>query len=464
MNYSTSTVKDGAMFPGRGEGFRARSHGSHDERGGHRQDTPVRVQSESVRVSLSQTTLSYSSSSANINMDQFYQELSARMGLPNNSSAEGSKLSSTYAANGASYVKVPPISADQVAENILGFVERRLTAESEAGASKEKLADLMAQARSGVKQGFGEATEQIKSLGMMSETLEEDIGKSFKLVNDGLDALAKRFLDDTENSEVSTPVAPARLDERAAVASEEKSRVSRVSDNSPANGIYQAGYSKQVGYDESLNLNVRTRDGDIVTIALRETGYSSETMQYAKNANGEASTYEKGVYFSGEYSYQLEGDLDEGELAALNELFDQVNEIAGLFYDGDFNEAFSYAMEMGFDSTELASFSLNMTQTQMTQVSAYEKVSGNAASKALAPFGELASPALKAFESIDRLTTDISVLMDTLDFMLADKLPQDHSSKVEANLMKNSELVREYSKMVGNLMDMLPERLQADKK
>jgi hypothetical protein len=460
MNYSTNAVKDGAMFPGR-EGFRARSHSSHDERAGHRQETPVRVQSESVRVSLSQTTLSYSSSSSNINMDQFYQELSARMGLPSSPSADSSKLNSTYTANGASYVKVPPISAEKVAENILGFVERRLTAESEAGASQEKLADLMAQARAGVKQGFGEATDQIKALGMMSDTLEEDIGKSFKLVNDGLDALAKRFLEG--GAEAAAPLVSARLDERAALAAEEKTRVSRASDNASPNGIYQAGYSKQVGYDESLNLNVRTRDGDIVTIALRETGYSSESMQYAKGVNGEASSYEKGVYFSGEYSYQLEGELDEGELAALNELFDQVNEIAGLFYDGDFNEAFSYAMEMGFDSSELASFSLNMTQTQMTQVSAYEKVSGNAANKSLAPFGELASPALKAFESIEKLTTDISVLMDTLDFMLADKLPKRHSDQVEANLTKNSELARQYSTMVGNLMDMLPERLQADK-
>lgn len=126
MNYSTNALKDGAMFPGR-EGFRARSHSSHDERAGHRQETPVRVQSESVRVSLSQTTLSYSSSSSNINMDQFYQELSARMGLPSSPSADSSKLNSTYTANGASYVKVPPISAEKVAENILGFVERRLT-------------------------------------------------------------------------------------------------------------------------------------------------------------------------------------------------------------------------------------------------------------------------------------------------------------------------------------------------
>jgi hypothetical protein len=53
--------------------------------------------------------------------------------------------------------------------------------------------------------------------------------------------------------------------------------------------------------------------------------------------------------------------------------------------------------------------------------------------------------------------------MDTLDFMLADKLPKRHSDQVEANLTKNSELVRQYSNVVGNLMEMLPERLQANK-
>jgi hypothetical protein len=224
-------------------------------------------------------------------------------------------------------------------------------------------------------------------------------------------------------------------------------------------GIYQAGLSKQVGFDEALNLNVRTRDGDIVSISLRETGYSSESLKYAKGNNGEAVSYEKGVYFSGEYSYQLEGDLDDGELQALNDLFDQVNEIAGLFYDGDVNEAFASAMDMGFDTGELASFSLNMTQTQMTQVSAYEKNSGQPGNRhSLAPFGKLASPALQAFESAGKLTSDMSILTNTLDYMLVGKQKQAHAPAVDENLRKNPDLMQQYTKMIDQMMEILPER------
>lgn len=482
MNTTTNSMKETAMFPGARTGLHGhkgyKEHGdglapAHGERHvkshGAKSLEVVTSQMESVRVSLSKTTMSFSSS-ASINMDQFYQELSSRMGLPATGSAANDKLNNAYAASGAEVVSVPPISAQQVADNILGFVGKRLEAEASGGASKERLAELMGQARSGVEQGFSEAKEQIEALGMMSDTLGDDIGQSFKLVNEGLDALEKRFLGErvaTEQllptqSSVTPQAATASAETR--VSSSQAETSSSVRNNAVKSGpaSYQSGYSKQVGFDEALNLNVRTRDGDIVSISLRETGYSSESMQYAKNSGGEAAAYEKGVYFSGEYSYQIEGDLDEGELAALNDLFDQVNEVAGLFYEGDFNDAFAYAMEMGYDSSELASFSLNMTQTQMTQVSAYEKASGERANRpSLAPFGKIASPALHAIESASKISSDMSLLLDSLDFMLADKGKKAHGSSVDKNLQKNNELAHQYSEMINNLVSILPEHLRS---
>ena len=45
-----------------------------------------------------------------------------------------------------------------------------------------------------------------------------------------------------------------------------------------------------------------------------------------------------------------------GELAALNDLFSQVNDIADSFYSGNVGEAFEQALAVGYDSDELAAF------------------------------------------------------------------------------------------------------------
>ncbi|NWN91584.1 DUF5610 domain-containing protein [Marinobacter adhaerens] len=114
-------------------------------------------------------------------------------------------MQNNVASGAAKYAEQSqPPSASDVASTILGFVESRLQKEAEEGADPEKLADLMAQAREGINQGYAEAREQITALGMMNETLSGEIEKGFDLIQEGLLNLEEKLLGEQPETGEST--------------------------------------------------------------------------------------------------------------------------------------------------------------------------------------------------------------------------------------------------------------------
>ena len=57
----------------------------------------------------------------------------------------------------------------------------------------------------------------------------------------------------------------------------------------------------------------------------------------------------------------MEGDLNEDEMAAIESLMSQVNDLADEFYNGDAMSAFGMAMDLTSDPEQIAQFSLDMS-------------------------------------------------------------------------------------------------------
>jgi hypothetical protein len=57
----------------------------------------------------------------------------------------------------------------------------------------------------------------------------------------------------------------------------------------------------------------------------------------------------------------VQGQLDEDELQAIGDLVQKVDALASQFFGGDMEAAFSAAADLGFDGSEIASFSLRMS-------------------------------------------------------------------------------------------------------
>jgi len=132
---------------------------------------------------------------------------------------------------------------------------------------------------------------------------------------------------------------------------------------------------------KSSDLTITTTDGDIVSISfseLQETA-TKERYQYAESGKGVSENYSmaSSQYHEVNFSYSVEGNLDDDEKAAIEALIKDVNSLQKDFFSGNVDKAFEKALELGFDNEQIASFSMDLQQTQTSYVSqTYAEVSG----------------------------------------------------------------------------------------
>jgi len=132
--------------------------------------------------------------------------------------------------------------------------------------------------------------------------------------------------------------------------------------------------SKNLSQNISSNIEIKTKDGDVVTINLQRSS-SINTAEFAysnggTNAEGFATNVDKS--FSLEFSVQ--GNLDEDELKSINKLLKNIESVADKFEYGSLNAALAKASKLKFDATEIASFSASFqSQKQYKAVELYQQ-------------------------------------------------------------------------------------------
>ena len=287
-----------------------------------------------------------------------------------------------------------PLSAEQAAGNILGFIERRLAMDVAEGATQEQLASRLDAGLEGFKKGFAEAEEQLEALGMLNEHVAQDIGRTFDLVTNGIDLLRERFLTDQVQVQPEEEDAPA----------------------------YDVGslMGSSTAYDfaqkNTFSFSLTTADGDKVNIT------ASAAEAYSAQQSSDESGRRQSISFSNnqQFSLSVEGELDEGELEAINDLLGQVNDLASDFFSGDYDQAFKEALDIGYDASEITGFALRLTHTEVQRFSeAYTADrnsgdSGNTFAERMEPIGRFAQQFLAALESSSALGQSSSFVSDLL--------------------------------------------------
>ncbi len=297
-----------------------------------------------------------------------------------------------------------PLSAERAASNILGFIERRLSIDAAEGASDEQLESRLEAGLSGFKKGFAEAEEQLKALGMLNDTVAEDIGKTFDYVTEGIEDLRERFLGERsvqDNGEAEEALAQnaAGLFDGAA---------ERVGNSSAAYNFAQKN---------SFSFSLTTADGDKVTI--RASSAEAFAMRFSEDGDSQQLA---GAYASSEkFRLDIKGELDEGELEAINELLGKVNDLAEDFFAGDLDQAFQEAIDIGYNREEISGFALRLTHTEVQRFSsAYQtqepagERQGSTLSDRLMPVGEFAQKLLDALDSLDAMQQERSLMAELL--------------------------------------------------
>ncbi|GIZ13299.1 DUF5610 domain-containing protein [Pseudomonas sp. NCCP-436] len=275
---------------------------------------------------------------------------------------------------------------EKVAERVLGFIEQRLQSEAAAGADPKRLEALMAQARDGVEKGFAEARKILDGMGVLSGQIATDIDDTYSRIQDGLNALDRRF-------------AGAADEARQVSLSAQREQVSALA--------------------ESFELSVTTRDGDRLRISVAQASASWSQSRMDAGADGNSiqasASSQSGSLRIGAWQVEIEGELDDGEVKALEKLFSQVQALSDRFYAGDSVGAFDRAMALEMDGEQLASLSLRLTQSSVRQVSdSYGALAGQGASAINTSLQEYARGLLEALRSASEMSEDAGNLLGQL--------------------------------------------------
>jgi len=276
---------------------------------------------------------------------------------------------------------------EKVAGRILGFIEQRLQSEAAAGADPTKLDKLLSQARDGVEKGFAEARKILDGMGVLKGQVAGDIDDTYKRIQDGFTDLDKRF----------------------------GSAVPSAGDT-----VAVAGYSERFSaLAETFDLSVTTRDGDRLRISVAQASANWSQSSFAASGDGKSTTVagssQSGSLRIGGWQVDVEGELDDDEIKALEKLFGQVQDLSDTFYAGDLAGAFDRAMALDMDGEQLASMSLRLTQTTVRQATdAYGAVAGQGASAVNAGLQDYAQGLLDALRSAEDLAQDAGGMLKEL--------------------------------------------------
>lgn len=295
-------------------------------------------------------------------------------------------------------VAKPAFDSEALAKSILSFVQQRLSKEAEQGASKEQLAALLAQAQEGVTTGFKQAAGELKNSGALTDTISSGISSALQKVDSGFDDLAKQFGLTTASTTSSTPAntntatatvtttsnspSPSTIS-NSSTTSSSGTPVATQTTTTPApqtNTLSQlaSAYNVKFSSKQSIDLLVKTADGDTVHIQLGVKDKLSFSAGNQTNPNGQQA-FSASEKSSARLNISVDGNLDAGELQALGDLFNKVGDLANSFFSGDVNGALQQATALNFASPELSSLSLDLRSS----VSVKAKVATYAAVQAL---------------------------------------------------------------------------------
>lgn len=375
---------------------------------------------------FSKSSESYSYSSVSMIQDKAYGVLESRVAA---NSIDLQHIyqkiagSDSFQLNGADQPVEPKSPADRAVDNILGFIENRLATDKANGASEQQLQARLEAGIKGFKQGFAEAQSILKDMGLLDEKLDQDIGQTYERVHQGAAKLEQQYApslpaqiiaasypssqDDEPDNEAVKLVEINRTQTWESIAQRDYVQVptgnSGKDDSSSASSASYQGYEFQ--RQQNFEFELTTQEGDRVTISANSFAQLALASEQAQSGGASYS----GVSFQSssdkEFALAVQGDLNKDELAAINQLLEQVVDLAGDFYSGDIGSAFAKAMELGYDSQQISEFSLDLSQTtQSRAVAAYQE---------LEPVSAWDKPSLG--QGFDQLGSFVRDLLDSID-------------------------------------------------
>ncbi len=146
-------------------------------------------------------------------------------------------------------------------------------------------------------------------------------------------------------------------------------------------------YEQAYGYSQTMKLTLRTKEGDTVQVDFRQLYAQYQSYQHDQAATAgpkgaryfESTQAMEATAFQERFGFSVKGNLNQNELKAIYNVFEQVNQLANQFFDGNIEEAFKQAQHMKIDFGQLSNVSLDMQKSEVKtqsyqRAAAYQQV------------------------------------------------------------------------------------------
>ncbi len=240
---------------------------------------------------------------------------------------------------------------EEVARTVMDFIGSSILAAQANGASDDDLKEIFEQTRSGANLGIDQAIGELKDLSILDADLSQGIEKSRDLINKKIDDLYENIFPSDKLANESSKVKKAEFESQLFTSNDKRSE-----------------------------LSITTTDGDVVSISFSELQEyaNTERLEYKDNGKDVSGSYSTAStkYNEINFSYSVEGEIDEEEKTAIEALIKDVNSLQKDFFSGNVDKAFEKAIELGFDNEQISNLSMDLQQTQKSYVSqTYTQVS-----------------------------------------------------------------------------------------
>lgn len=214
---------------------------------------------------------------------------------------------------------------------------------------------------------------------MISQTLPALFSSRFSLSPDSNSQLKERHFhphDVSQRQLKPVPIAQGDGGQVGGVDPQSRDRVSLqsplVSPNSSSLQVRDVSASMR----RSFEIQMTTQQGDVVTIAYNEASTDHQNAFEFKDAENSVKGFQTESSNSSEFQISIKGDLNEDEQKSLQDLMQQMQKVGKDFFQGDTKSAFQQAQKMGFDTEQIAGFSMSLNMEKSVRaVSAYQEIS-----------------------------------------------------------------------------------------
>lgn len=361
--------------------------------------------------------------------------------------ASGPALGGSSGVQAYQAVQEADAAVNPFAKTILTFIDAQLRRDVADGATPEELKSRLEAGLRGFEEGYGEAFNQLSASGLLSDQLRSEIEGTRTQVLAGIQKLADELGVAIDLPKVEAPAAQAPVvgampqpvvaapvvnpgNEILSAVLRDIEIIEQYQKTTKSETTYQhlgrarnasnQTYAYGVQESRTFSLKLRTADGDTVTIGLSAERAGQAQFSYGSSAKGEsASLIRQGSESSG-LQFSVDGELDEDELRALTDLLQQIGDISGRFFQGDLESAFRLATELSYDSSEIASFdlNLNMSRTEVASVATQAQTERPAVERAgPARFEGFVESVMRAGDLAERLGQPRSLVADLLDWV-----------------------------------------------